>query len=330
MKYAVLQLLMTAGILAGEMSGAQARIGPEAALTRKSIAAGRSLDFFGVPGFPVAPISNPSIRLGGKPAGAVPVETGEPSKLSWPGIGTSSRRPFIFLAQSEALFQGGFEVAPDFATGGQARYLDIKTSFDRPDITGGIRGHDGKLSRSDNRVAIAGPVTRYDSRNRDTTPAAGALVQAAFDFGLQDFVARNSFLRANTAYNRHDALDDDLVLASRASLCSAAGKVPIFGLCLFGSGSDLRGYAVGRYQDKAMFAVQEELRWHVFPRLGLVVFAGVGSVTPSIGQAGKLLASGGAGLRFFASRGYGVNIGLDGAYNADGESSYYLRVGEAF
>jgi outer membrane protein assembly factor BamA len=120
------------------------------------------------------------------------------------------------------------------------------------------------------------------------------------------------------------------VLASHGSFCGEGGQVPIFDLCLFGSQNDLRGYAVGRYQDKTMFTLQEELRWHAFWRIGFVAFAGLGSVAPTINRFDKLLYSGGAGMRFLASREYGVNIGIDGAVNAEGQATYYIQVGEAF
>ena len=35
-------------------------------------------------------------------------------------------------------------------------------------------------------------------------------------------------------------------------------------------------------------------------------------------------------MRFLASREYGVNIGIDGAVNAEGEATYHIQVGEAF
>src|SRR6202000_2223643 len=54
------------------------------------------------------------------------------------GIGASAGRDnvHVSLTQSGALALGGFEarVAPDFYLGVQARYVDIKTKFNLPDV----------------------------------------------------------------------------------------------------------------------------------------------------------------------------------------------------
>ncbi|HET7085576.1 MAG TPA: BamA/TamA family outer membrane protein [Rhizomicrobium sp.] len=238
----------------------------------------------------------------------------------------------VFLNQSGALFQAALEarVAPDLYVGGRLRYLTVKSKFDIPELAGELVGNDGPLANLQNNVTTLGPTATYDTRDKDYSPGNGYLIQAGLEGGLNDFISRQSYLRGTLLINRYDTLVDDLVLASHGSFCGEGGKVPIFDLCLFGSQNDLRGYAVGRYQDKTMFTLQEELRWHVFWRIGLVAFAGLGSVAPTINRFDELLYSGGAGMRFLASREYGVNIGIDGAVNAQGEATYYIQVGEAF
>ena len=79
-----------------------------------------------------------------------------------------------------------------------------------------------------------------------------------------------------------------------------------------------------------MFAAQAELRWHAFWRIGFVAFGGIGSVAHSVDGFEDLLASGGVGMRFLASKEYGVNLGIDGAVTKDGDKAFYIRVGEAF
>jgi outer membrane protein assembly factor BamA len=156
------------------------------------------------------------------------------------------------------------------------------------------------------------------------------LIDGELDFGSHNFIESNGFTRTTADYNRYDALDDGLVLASHASVCMANGSVPIFDLCLFGASNDLRGYAVGKYQDKAMFTTQEELRWAAFWRIGFVAFAGIGSVAPSVDRFDTILASAGIGMRFLASKDYGINVGIDGAVTREGDKAFYIQVGEAF
>jgi outer membrane protein assembly factor BamA len=220
--------------------------------------------------------------------------------------------------------------APDFYVGGRLRYISIKTKFAVPALAGDLLDRDGPLADLKDKVVILGPTASYDSRDKDYSPSRGSLVQTGFDLGMNDFISRAPFMRATLAYNRYDTVADDLVLASHGSFCGEGGEVPIFELCLFGAQNDLRGYAVGRYQDKTMFTLQEELRWHAFWRIGFVAFAGLGSVAPTINRFDKILYSGGAGMRFLASPDYGVNIGIDGAVNALGQPSLYIQVGEAF
>jgi len=238
----------------------------------------------------------------------------------------------VSLNQSGALFQALFEgrVARDFYVGGQLRLLTVKTKFGVPELAGELLDNDGPLSNLKNNVVTLGLTAKYDSRDKDYSPGNGFLIQAGFDGGLNDFITGGAYTRATLLLNRYDTIADSLVLASHGSFCGEGGQVPIFDLCLFGSQNDLRGYAVGRYQDKTMFTLQEELRWHAFWRIGFVAFAGLGSVAPTINRFDKLLYSGGAGMRFLASREYGVNIGIDGAVNAEGQATYYIQVGEAF
>lgn len=250
------------------------------------------------------------------------------------GVGNASAEAgrHVSLDQSGYLFQASLEgrVAPDFYIGGQARYMDIKTKFNLPDLAGDLLDNGGPLERIKNTITMLGLIATYDSRDKDYAPNSGTLLDAALDFGLHDFVNSNSFARTTVSWSNYQVLQTDLVLASHASFCGESGQVPIFDLCMFGASNDLRGYAVGRYQDKTMFTFQEELRWHAFWRIGFVAFAGAGAVAPNVQSFDKMLYSGGLGVRFLASKEYGVNVGLDGAVNAQGEATWYIQVGEAF
>ena len=258
------------------------------------------------------------------------------ANVNYDFYGTRATNPgdlqHVSLNQSGGLFQSVFEgrVAQDFYVGGKLRYLTVKTKFNSPEIAGDLLDNGGPLAGIKNNVFTTGLTATYDSRDKDYSPSRGMLIQAGFDAGLNDSITREPFLRTTLSLNRYDTLAPGLVLASHGSFCGEGGHVPIFDLCLFGSQNDLRGYAVGRYQDKTMFTIQEELRWHAFWRIGFVAFAGLGSVAPAIDRFDKLLYSGGGGIRFLASREYGVNIGIDGVVNAQGQATYYIQVGEAF
>ena len=111
----------------------------------------------------------------------------------------------------------------------------------------------------------------------------------------------------------------------------AFGDVPFFGLSMFGAPNNLRGYPVGRYQDRMLLAGQVEYRFHLMRRLGLVAFGGVGAVAPDIGEFrnADALPSGGFGVRYLVAPKNKVNFRVDVAWGKDGDA-VYLGVGEAF
>ena len=121
------------------------------------------------------------------------------------------------------------------------------------------------------------------------------------------------------------------VLALRGYACGVSDDTPLFDLCLFGAGSDLRGYEVGRYRDKSMLAFQGEFRFPLAGRFGAVVFGGSGKVARTFGEMGDEpdLWSVGAGLRWLASEKAKVNLSVDVAKGRDGTSAY-VYVKEAF
>src|SRR5512145_423776 len=133
-------------------------------------------------------------------------------------------------------------------------------------------------------------------------PASGLLISFRGNFAEEalgsDFNYR-TFTLAGNYYRRAGPG----VLALRGYACGVSDKTPLFDLCLFGAGTDLRGYEAGRYRDRSMFALQGEYRFPLGGRFGAVVFAGSGKVAPSFGGMDDEpdLPSVGAGLRWLAS-----------------------------
>jgi len=248
------------------------------------------------------------------------------------GVGQFASDTPVHLNQTGSMVkaQGQGRVADNLYLGVSFRYLNLVTTFTNPVHAGDILGDAFPVPKLVNKVYTLSLVLTYDSRDRSFSPTSGQLIDAEFAASGRNFISTSSYFKTTADYDRYDSLSDDLVLASRLSFCDAGGQVPIFDLCMFGANNDLRGYAVGRYQDHALIAGQTELRWHAFWRIGFVAFAGAGTVGPSINGFDKALASAGGGIRFLASKDYGVNVGVDGAVNRDGEWSYYIQVGEAF
>ena len=143
------------------------------------------------------------------------------------------------------------------------------------------------------------------------------------DFWLDAFAqglgSKWSYQYYKVSFNKYAQLSEHQVFAFRGMGCAAAGdRIPIYDLCLFGAMNDLRGYTVGRYQDRRMFATQAEYRF-MFPargflgRFGVVAFAGFGGVDRKFSDIGfsDLLPAGGGGIRFRLTKKNPINFRVD-------------------
>lgn len=94
----------------------------------------------------------------------------------------------------------------------------------------------------------------------------------------------------------------------------------------------LRGYVRGRYRDRALAALQGEYRSPVRRRLGGVLFAGVGTVAPSLHRlgSGRLLPTHGVGVRLELDPQQRTSVRADYGRGIDGASGLYLGFNQAF
>jgi len=181
-------------------------------------------------------------------------------------------------------------------------------------------------------IAGLGLVAEWDSRNHSFQPSGGNYLTIRNNFSREDLGADLEYDTYAIALNHYrGGFRDQDVFAMRLSLCSTTHDTPFFERCQFGSSHDLRGYAVGRYYDDAMYAAQVEYRAPIWKRLGAVAFAGIGGVAHSFGDfgSGETLAAGGVGLRFLASPEQKMNVSVDFAVGKD-DSTFYVYIGEAF
>lgn len=227
-----------------------------------------------------------------------------------------------------AVVQGLMRVAPHTYVGLQYRLIDMSTTLDIdpppfPDM-------DLPPLELDSRTSALGISGEYDTRDNEYQPSAGLYATAVWLKADEAFGSDHDYSRLELKVNGYTRTDDRTVWAWRASTCWAGDDAPFYDICSFGSQSDLRGYVQGQYRDRSMFAIQTEYR-RSFGRFGVVAFAGVGAVAPDFGSISgeELLPAGGVGVRYLASRKYGVNVGVDYAWGEDSQALYF-RVGEAF
>jgi len=237
----------------------------------------------------------------------------------------------VGITQTPMLFQGQVttRIADNLFMGGRLRFLDMETRVrDGQVVPPGTELDD---IEEDRRVVALGPVLALDLTDGSLNPRTGTKINGQWLFSLPGLGSDSSFSKANLTANHYVDVDERTVAAFRAALCAASEDTPFFELCLFGSSANLRGYPSGQFRDRASWAVQGEWRRHLGGRWGVVAFAGIGGVAPSLGALGSstLLPAAGGGIRFEVSREYRVNLRLDGAVGRDSQA-IYLSIGEAF
>jgi len=181
------------------------------------------------------------------------------------------------------------------------------------------------------QTAALGLAFQNDSRNSQFYPTSGGRFNFSADFFRQGVGSNRNYERYQLEFHRNPRLSPRQVLAYRFYGCAIGGPAPVYDLCLYGLDNDIRGYSTGRYRDRRMFAVQTEYRLELPKRFGVVAFAGVGGVAPSIGKfrADSLLPGCGVGMRYKLDKKNHINFRFDYAVGKNG-GAYYVGIAEAF
>ena len=93
----------------------------------------------------------------------------------------------------------------------------------------------------------------------------------------------------------------------------------------------MRGYFGGRYTDRHLIATQIEWRQKLSHLWGVVAFAGIGNVAPSINEFdfSTIRTSLGVGLRFLVDEEENLNLRLDFGLGNE-KINYYFKIAESF
>jgi hypothetical protein len=297
-----------------------------------------------------SPLSNTAVAVGYTSSGSWAVGAAQSTRLRGDALRVDGflayinlRYPFYGIGASAGeqgrgvpIEQKAFAFAPELLLqvakgaflGVRYRGVRVDTALDTTDVTPGLAPI---VDLSAGIVTSGlGPVAVLDTRDNEMSPASGWLADLRANFAEHSFGSDGTYRTFSASANHYARLGAG-VLALRAYACGASELTPLFDLCLYGGGNDLRGYEIGRYRDRAMLAVQGEYRFPLAGRFGAVVFAGTGKVAPGFDQMGSqpTLPGYGAGLRWLASRKARVNLSLDVARGRD-DTSLYVYVKEAY
>lgn len=172
----------------------------------------------------------------------------------------------------------------------------------------------------------------YDSRDHVNFPTNGFFIQYKNSFVREAFGATENFNQFEIAANYFWDIKNNgnSVLVSRIFADIASGDVPFEGQNVIGR-DDLRGYSEGKFRGNQVYAVQTELRQHLYKKIGVVGFVGIGTAVDEINEIGKtlMLPSIGFGVRYLMIGKEKINVGVDVGFGRD-DWSLSFRIGETF
>ncbi|MGB3617976.1 MAG: BamA/TamA family outer membrane protein [Catalinimonas sp.] len=215
--------------------------------------------------------------------------------------------------------------------GGGPRYNQVwGVEFGRDDgilATGGLPGAGGSRAVGLSFAAL------FDSRDNLLNAYRGWY--ALFTHGVygeyigSNFNFQRTVLDLRTYVRPIERRQDVLAFQFLAQM--TWGDVPVVELAALGGSEMMRGYYEGRFRDRSLLAFQMEYRRRITGRLGMVAFAGLGEVSPTIGDfdLGFVEPSVGFGLRFLIERRERLNLRFDWGFGRN-TNNYYFQVSESF
>ena len=185
-------------------------------------------------------------------------------------------------------------------------------------------------------LAGLGFIGRWDTRDDLQDPDRGMFVEGGFlsrknqrgsnyDFSSMNLDARG-FVPLSIAKR-------PIRIAWQAVAISHDGQPPFQALASLGGRDLLRGYFLGRFRDRKLFALQTELRMPISEKWGVVAYGGAGNVARDWQNltARTIKPAWGFGGRYRISNAQKVNLRLDLAWGRETPNpSVYLSLAEAF
>ncbi len=235
----------------------------------------------------------------------------------------------------------GLEVEKEFF---KNLYLGLGAEFDNQKFEdveqGGIFTLNAPIDRSGGKAIFLKITQFYDTRNNSIYPDRGIFVRSRVGFA-PDFFGDNNFKgnHIDVDFRTYKKLSNKLILGFNVNLekLNYAKNVESFYFQpQLGGDQMMRGYYLGRYRAPNLVATQAELRYRIIPRLGIIGFAGTGTVFNNNQFDIKYLKPNyGIGTRFFFDLEKALSLRIDYGFGEKptGEkriSGFYVALGEAF
>lgn len=196
---------------------------------------------------------------------------------------------------------------------------------------------DGELASGEiygseySRVSGLGLSLLRDSRDHIFYPTKGTFGELSILPSSRLFGSNTEFLPITLDAAQYFSPHKNLVMASHIFAMSNIGEnIPFNQLALIGGAKIMRGLYYGYFRDKNTLTLQEELRWKVWKRIGMVGFGGVSFLGDEndILRINKPKVTYGAGIRIATKN--QLNIRLDYGFSPYEKGNFYATIGEAF
>lgn len=200
-------------------------------------------------------------------------------------------------------------------------FFDSRTRFG-PVIPQGIRQFE-----KDQRVAKAGVVVDYDTRDNMFYPSSGTYAELEADLARGGLGSSTNFQEQTARGYQWIPLSKSWVLGLRADTGFSQGNIPFFAQPYV----SLRGVSDAKFQDSNQLTAEAEIRWNVTPRWAVLGFGGVGKAyghLHSFSDAPTAFGFG-TGFRYLIARKLGLSMGIDVAHGP-GQNAFYVQVGSAW
>lgn len=230
------------------------------------------------------------------------------------------------LAQDATLGQLTATYSPteSFSIGPKFRYLDTSIATNlallppqyQPDL--GLR------------ILSAGLSAGWDTRDDTLYPTSGERITLSASRSFVTEGVLPDYDKGTALFDLYRSLGPQSVFALRGTLCAASSDTPFFDQCSVGGTDAMRGFNSTRFLNERMASLQAEYRHRFGKRLGGVIFAGTGAVGDSFSDLDDRGSAVGLGLRYRVSRKFPVDFTIDGAYNSEDNSTFYISVGQRF
>lgn len=215
--------------------------------------------------------------------------------------------------------QVGFDFNYKYDTIKDRRKNPILNDPNYSDISGGISSGLGLLAA-------------WDTRDNIFYPLKGQY----FTFYILDY---GRWLGSDFDYRRfkfdlrsfHSIINENHIFALQFYGDFTSDNVPFFDLPKLGGEKIMRGYFEGRFRDKKYLALQGEYRTIIFGDFGLVIFVGIGEVSPQFYSFKIELVkpSYGFGLRYRLDKEERIDLRADLGFG-NGTSGIYFSIEQAF